>query len=270
MNTAEVKRVLEAALICASAPLPLPAMRALFDGQVGADTLRQLLDELVRDWQGRGVELVALASGWRFQSRPELREYLDRLHPEKPPKYSRAALETLAIVAYRQPVTRGDIEDIRGVTVSSSIVKQLEDRGWIDAIGYREAPGRPALYATTRQFLDDLGLVSLDQLPPLQAGSGADAAAQSLSALDGAAGWDQPQASLPLDPGDAVPEPEPEPEAQSSQPASDAKAELESIGARGDEGQAATEGFQPAQDLSVDRQPSEASSSNSSPSDLSP
>ncbi len=167
MNTHEAKRVLETALICAQQPLPLRDMRSLFDEQVGADTLRTLLDELVRDWDGRGVELVALASGWRFQSRPEMREYLDRLHPEKPPRYSRAAMETLAIIAYRQPVTRGDIEDIRGVTVSSQIVKQLEDRGWIDAIGYREAPGRPALYATTRQFLDDLGLHSLDQLPVL-------------------------------------------------------------------------------------------------------
>jgi segregation and condensation protein B len=167
MNTHEAKRVLETALICAQQPLPLRDMRNLFDDQVGADTLRSLLDELVRDWDGRGVELVALASGWRFQSRPEMRVYLDRLHPEKPPRYSRAAMETLAIIAYRQPVTRGDIEDIRGVTVSSQIVKQLEDRGWIDAIGYREAPGRPALYATTRQFLDDLGLHSLDQLPVL-------------------------------------------------------------------------------------------------------
>jgi len=167
MNTHEAKRVLETALICAQQPLPLRDMRSLFDDQVGADTLRSLLDELVRDWDGRGVELVALASGWRFQSRPEMRDYLDRLHPEKPPRYSRAAMETLAIIAYRQPVTRGDIEDIRGVTVSSQIIKQLEDRGWIDAIGYREAPGRPALYATTRQFLDDLGLHSLDQLPVL-------------------------------------------------------------------------------------------------------
>ena len=168
MNTHEAKRVLETALICAQQPMPLRDMRSLFDEQVGADTVRTLLDELVRDWQGRGVELVALATGWRFQSRPEMREYLDRLHPEKPPRYSRAAMETLAIIAYRQPVTRGDIEDIRGVTVSSQIVKQFEDRGWIEAIGYREAPGRPALYATTRQFLDDLGLVSLDQLPMLE------------------------------------------------------------------------------------------------------
>lgn len=181
MNTAEAKRVLETALICAQAPLPLADMRALFDGEVGADTLRRLLDELGRDWADRGVELVALASGWRFQSRPELRVYLDRLHPEKPPKYSRAALETLAIVAYRQPVTRGDIEDIRGVTVSSQIVKQLEDRGWIEPIGYREAPGRPALYATTKAFLDDLGLASLDQLPPID---GTSDAAGALAALE--------------------------------------------------------------------------------------
>ena len=141
MNTQDAKRVLETALICAQQPMPLRDMRVLFDDQVGADTLRALLDELTRDWEDRGVELVALSSGWRFQSRPEMREYLDRLHPEKPPRYSRAALETLAIVAYRQPVTRGDIEDIRGVTVSSQIVKQLEDRNWIEAIGYREAPG---------------------------------------------------------------------------------------------------------------------------------
>ncbi len=172
MNTQDAKRVLETALICAQQPLPLPALRALFDDQVGTDTLKSLLDELVRDWDGRGVELVPLASGWRFQSRPEMREYLDRLNPEKPPKYSRAVLETLAIVAYRQPVTRGDIEDIRGVAVGTQIVKQLEERGWIEAIGHREAPGRPALYATTRQFLDDLGVASLDELPLLD-GSGA-------------------------------------------------------------------------------------------------
>ena len=171
MNTSEAKRVLETALICAQAPMAMRDMRALFEDQLGLDTLRTLLDELAQDWQPRGVELVTLASGWRFQSRPEMREYLDRLHPEKPPRYSRAAMETLAILAYRQPVTRGDIEEIRGVTVSGQIVKQLEDRGWVEAIGYREAPGRPALYATTRQFLDDLGLASLDQLPPIS-GSG--------------------------------------------------------------------------------------------------
>jgi segregation and condensation protein B len=170
MNTQDAKRVLETALICASQPLPLRAMRNLFDDQIGTDTLRSMLDELVREWNGRGVELVSIASGWRFQSRPELREFLDRLHPEKPPKYSRAVLETLAIIAYRQPVTRGDIEDIRGVMVGSQIIKQLEDRGWIEAIGHRDAPGRPSLFATTRQFLDDLGLASLDQLPTLEGG----------------------------------------------------------------------------------------------------
>ncbi|MDI4632346.1 SMC-Scp complex subunit ScpB [Pelomonas sp. V22] len=170
MNTQDAKRVLETALICAQQPLTLRELRTLFADELGADTLRSLLDELVRDWEGRGVELVPVASGWRFQSRPELRDYLDRLHPEKPQRYSRAVLETLAIIAYRQPVTRGDIEDIRGVVVSSQIIKQLEDRGWIDAIGHREAPGRPALYATTRQFLDDLGLSSLEQLPALEAG----------------------------------------------------------------------------------------------------
>lgn len=170
MNTQDAKRVLETALICANQPLPLRAMRNLFDDQIGSDTLRSMLDELVREWSGKGVELVSIASGWRFQSRPELREFLDRLHPEKPPKYSRAVLETLAIIAYRQPVTRGDIEDIRGVMVGSQIVKQLEDRGWIEAIGHRDAPGRPSLFATTRQFLDDLGLGSLDQLPTLEGG----------------------------------------------------------------------------------------------------
>jgi len=152
MNTQDAKRVLETALICAQQPLTLRDMRSLFADAVGPDTLRNVLDELSRDWEGRGVELVAVSSGWRFQSRPELREYLDRLHPEKPQRYSRAVMETLAIIAYRQPVTRGDIEDIRGVVVSTQIVKQLEDRGWIDVIGYREAPGRPGLYATTKRF----------------------------------------------------------------------------------------------------------------------
>jgi segregation and condensation protein B len=167
MNSTDAKRVLETALICASQPMPLRDMRVLFADEVGPDTLRSLLDDLRHDWAEGGVELVALAGGWRFQSRPQMREYLDRLNPEKPPKYSRAVLETLAIIAYRQPVTRGDIEDIRGVTVASQIIKQLEDRGWVEAIGYREAPGRPALLATTRQFLDDLGLASLSQLPLL-------------------------------------------------------------------------------------------------------
>jgi segregation and condensation protein B len=201
MNTAEAKRVLETALICAQGPLQLPEMRALFDGELGVDTLRSLLGELSDEWQHKGVELVALASGWRFQSRPELRVYLDRLHPEKPPKYSRAAMETLAIVAYRQPVTRGDIEDIRGVTVSSQIVKQLEDRGWIEAIGYREAAGRPALSATTKHFLDDLGLASLDQLPAIDVQTDAGKTADALAAL-------QPQSTLAPDQDDLALEPQ--------------------------------------------------------------
>ncbi len=172
MNSQDAKRVLETALICASQPLPLRDMRVLFADEVGPDTLRTLLDELTREWDGRGVELVVLSTGWRLQSRPEMRAYLDRLNPEKPPKYSRAVMETLAIIAYRQPVTRGDIEDIRGVSVASQIIKQLEDRGWVEAIGYRESPGRPALLATTKQFLDDLGLASLEQLPLLAGTSG--------------------------------------------------------------------------------------------------
>lgn len=170
MNTQEAKLVLETALLTAQQPLPLSELRRLFADELNADTLRTLLDELRRDWNGRGIELVALASGWRFQSTPAMRPYLDRLNPEKPPKYSRAVLETLAIIAYRQPVTRGDIEEIRGVTVSSQVLKALEDRGWVEAIGHREAPGRPALFATTRQFLDDLGLRSLEELPALDAG----------------------------------------------------------------------------------------------------
>lgn len=167
MNTADAKRVLETALICTPQPLHVRDMRSLFDDRLGVDTIKQLLADLQDEWAQRGVELVSVATGWRFQSRPEMREYLDRLHPEKPPRYTRAVLETLAIIAYRQPVTRGDMEDIRGVTINSMILKQLEDRGWIESIGHREAPGRPALFATTRQFLDDLGLESLDQLPLL-------------------------------------------------------------------------------------------------------
>ncbi|MEO7886541.1 MAG: SMC-Scp complex subunit ScpB [Polaromonas sp.] len=169
MNTTDAKRVLETALICAQQPLPLREMGVLFNGVLTADSLKLVLEALQNDWSGRGVELVHVATGWRFQSRPQMREYLDRLHPEKPPRYSRATLETLAIIAYRQPVTRGDMEDIRGVTINSMILKQLEDRGWVEVIGHRETVGRPALYATTRQFLDDLGVESLDQLPVMDA-----------------------------------------------------------------------------------------------------
>lgn len=181
MNTTDAKRVLETALICAPQPLSVRELGTLFDAEVSADTLKTLLADLQLEWTGRGVELVQVASGWRFQSRPELRPYLDRLHPEKPPRYSRATLETLAIIAYRQPVTRGDMEDIRGVTINSLILKQLEDRGWVEVIGHRETVGRPALFATTRQFLDDLGLSSLNQLPPLE---GSDVQESALGRLD--------------------------------------------------------------------------------------
>jgi segregation and condensation protein B len=174
MNTAEAKKVLETALLCTQEPLSMADLKKLYasdDGSeaAGADTIKLMLEQLRADWQGKGIELVALASGWRFQSRPEMKFYLERLNPERPPRYSRATLETLAIIAYRQPVTRGDIEEIRGVTVNSQTIKMLEDRGWIEAIGHRDVPGRPALLATTRQFLDDLSLTSLENLPPLQA-----------------------------------------------------------------------------------------------------
>ena len=168
MNRADARRILEAALMCAPQPLPVRELLALFDDALNADTLKSLLHDLQLEWANRGMELVCVASGWRFQTRAELRPYLDRLMPEKPPRYSRATLETLAIVAYRQPVTRGDIEDIRGVTVNSQLIKQLEDRGWIEVVGHRDTVGRPSLYATTRQFLDDLGLGSLNDLPDLE------------------------------------------------------------------------------------------------------
>ena len=203
MNTVDAKRVLETALICAPQPATLRELRSLFDDVLGSDTIKDLLLDLQKDWALKGVELVQVASGWRFQSRPEMRVYLDKLHPEKPPKYTRATLETLAIIAYRQPVTRGDIEDIRGVTVNSLIIKQLEDRGWIEVIGHRETVGRPALFATTRQFLDDLGLQSLDQLPMLEETQ----AQQSLfKALDGEEGGEAPAvegqlAEVPADAG---------------------------------------------------------------------
>lgn len=167
MNTSEAKKVLETALLCAQEPLAVAELRRLFDDEMNADTVRALLEELRVDWTERGMELTAVATGWRFQSRADMYPFLARLNPEKPPKYSRAVMETLAIIAYRQPVTRGDIEDIRGVTVSTQVIKTLEDRGWIDVIGHRDAPGRPSLYATTKAFLDDLSLRSLDELPPL-------------------------------------------------------------------------------------------------------
>ncbi|NGR08060.1 SMC-Scp complex subunit ScpB [bacterium SGD-2] len=182
MTEGQILRILETALLCADQPMSLAELRKLFTAQeVSTDDLRRLLGLLQLDWQGRGLELVNVASGWRFQSRPEMQRYLSRLDPVRPPKYSRAVLETLAIIAWRQPVTRGDIEDIRGVTVSTQIIRTLEERGWIEVLGYRDAPGRPALFGTTHQFLDDLGLRSLDDLPPL---GDADAdATEALAAL---------------------------------------------------------------------------------------
>lgn len=168
LNTPEdYKRVIETALLAASTPLATGDLRRMFEPDPGPELVRKLLDELRADWDGRGVELVQAASGWRFQTRIEFQVYLDRLKDERAPKYSRAVLETLAIIAYRQPVTRGDIEDIRGVAVSPNVIKTLESRGWVDVVGHRDTPGRPALLATTRRFLDDLGLRSLSELPPL-------------------------------------------------------------------------------------------------------
>ncbi|MFN5098216.1 MAG: SMC-Scp complex subunit ScpB [Limnohabitans sp.] len=193
MMTAQAKRVLETALLTAGQPLSMRDLRVLFDDQLGSDTLKLMLQELELEWATKGLELIHVASGWRFQSRPELRSYLDRLHPEKPPKYTRAVLETLAIIAYRQPVTRGDMEDIRGVTIGTQIIKQLEDRGWVEVIGHRETVGRPSLFATTRQFLDDLGLDSLDQLPLLTQSD------PQMSALANALEDEPLQASLSLE-----------------------------------------------------------------------
>ena len=203
MNTVDAKRVLETALICAQQPVPVRELRVLFNDALGSDTLKVLLQELQLDWAQRGVELVQVATGWRFQSRPEMREYLDRLHPEKPPRYTRATMETLAIIAYRQPVTRGDIEDIRGVTVNSLIIKQLEDRGWVEVIGHRETVGRPALFATTRQFLDDMGLQSLDLLPVLDDPTGNANVLEAMAAVTQEAMDVEPDllAALPQDAG---------------------------------------------------------------------
>jgi segregation and condensation protein B len=167
-SPSDAKRILEAALLASQEPKNINDLKRLFEGTLDADTLRKLLDELREEWSGRAVELVSVASGWRFQTKAEFQSFVERLQPEKPPRYSRAVMETLAIIAYRQPVTRGDIEDIRGVTVSAQIIQTLEHRGWIDVVGHRETPGRPEIFATTRRFLDDLGLRSLTELPPLE------------------------------------------------------------------------------------------------------
>ena len=213
MNTAEAKKILETALLCAHEPLSMSELRKLYsegeDGvsQVGIDTIRQMLEELRQDWVDKGIEVASLSTGWRFQSRPEMKMYLDRLNPEKPPRYSRATLETLAIIANRQPVTRGDIDEIRGVTVNSHTIKLLEERGWIESIGQRDVPGRPGLFATTRQFLDDLGLSSLDQLPPLQQVAKGDAQGgilQELRAFDAGVSVSLEQGSMNFTPATAA------------------------------------------------------------------
>jgi segregation and condensation protein B len=212
LDLAEVKKILETALLTSPEPLSLSDLKKLFDDQLANETLRKVLEDLRADWEGRGVELVNVASGWRFRARAEAQKFLDRLDPQKPPKYSRAVLETLAIIAYRQPVTRGDIEDIRGVTVSSNILKSLEARGWIDVVGHREVPGRPQLYATTKAFLDDLNLRSLDELPPLddlgtlvesgplggQGATGTEVGAEELHAETAGAGTDDVADDAPL------------------------------------------------------------------------
>jgi segregation and condensation protein B len=200
----QAKTILETTLLTAQEPLPVAELCKVFDGEIGADTVRRLLEDLRASWQGKGVELVSVSSGWRFQAKPEFQRYLDRLNPQKPPKYSRAVLETLAIIAYRQPVTRGDIEDIRGVSVSPGVLKALEGRGWIDVVGHREVPGRPALYSTTRAFLDDLGLRSLDELPSLDdLGSLVEAAEQpSLDIVASKAGQELRVGSAAPSPGE--------------------------------------------------------------------
>lgn len=213
METDQTKIILEAALLCSKEPLTIHSMKKLFGAKdeseeessfvVNTDKVKELLEEIQADWSGRGIELVQLASGWRFQSRPFMKEYIEQITPEKPPKYSRATLETLAIIAYRQPVTRGDIEDIRGVTVNSQTIKMLEDRGWIDVVGHRDVPGRPALLGTTKQFLDDLGMQSLSQLPPVrEIGEGSDS--RSLDTLEAALQehLDKPAAATAQDQGD--------------------------------------------------------------------
>lgn len=187
-----VKRVLEAALLSSTEPLTVQQLRRLFQGEVDADNIRKVLDDLKDEWSGRSIELTAVASGWRFRVKPQYQEFLDRIAGEKPPRYSRAVLETLAIVAYRQPVTRGDIEDIRGVAVSPPTLKALEERGWIEEVGHRETPGRPALFATTRKFLDDLNLRSLEELPPLEELQAALEPAATLAAIEAGAPPDEP------------------------------------------------------------------------------
>ena len=212
MNIVEAKKVLETALLCTHEALSINDLKKLFvepvaneESALDGEAINALLEELTQDWAERGVELVRLSTGWRFQSRPEMKLFLDRLNPEKPPKYTRATLETLAIIAYKQPVTRGDIEDIRGVAANSQTIKLLEDRGWVDVIGHRDVPGRPALLATTKQFLDDLGLSSLEELPVLQPlGTETANASAAMQAMEQGLAASLNQASIEFSDADSV------------------------------------------------------------------
>jgi segregation and condensation protein B len=215
IDIAHVKRVLEAALLSATEPLGVQQLKRLFAGQVDADNIRKVLDELKGEWGERSIELTNVASGWRFRVKPEYQQFLDRITNEKPPRYSRAVLETLAIIAYRQPVTRGDIEEVRGVAVSPPTLKALEERGWIEIVGHRESPGRPALFATTRKFLDDLNLRSLEELPPLEELQAALEPAPNLATIAAAP---QPPEAEEAEAPDAIEPGEPTPEDHEQQP----------------------------------------------------
>ena len=206
----EVKRILEAALLSSQEPLSLADLRRVFGGEVEPGALKEALEELGRDWEGKAVGLVQVASGWRFQTRPDFLPFIEKLDPEASPRYSRAVMETLAIIAYRQPVTRGDIENIRGVAVSAQIIQALENRGWVDVVGHRETPGRPELLATTRSFLDDLGLRSLEELPPLEE------IARTVELAPAQSATTQPAANEPNA------EPNAEPSVEPAQPAAEA------------------------------------------------
>lgn len=270
MNIAEAKKVLETALLCTHEPLSINDLKKLYvdpeseqSSDITGEMIRQMLEELRTEWADKGVEVVSLSTGWRFQSRKEMKVYLERLNPEKPPRYTRATLETLAIIAYRQPVTRGDIEDIRGVAVNSQTIKMLEERGWIEAIGHRDVPGRPALFATTRKFLDDLGLSSLEELPPLQQVSGEAAAqgallelqalesgAAALAAADEAEGDGEAAAADDADQATANPD-EPElaleaaPAVADDSTAAHAEADMNNATPTGEEGVAGSEDASP-------------------------
>jgi segregation and condensation protein B len=212
LDVTHVKRVLEAALLSSAEPLSVQQLKRLFGGQVDADNIRKVLDELKDEWNDRSIELTSVATGWRFRVKPEYQQFLDRITNEKPPRYSRAVLETLAIIAYRQPVTRGDIEEVRGVAVSPPTLKALEERGWIEVVGHRETPGRPALFATTKKFLDDLNLRSLEELPPLEELQAALEPAPTLAPIDAAPPPQEAEEASAAEASDAIETGEPKPD----------------------------------------------------------